>query len=343
MNNLLSYSGINTKIRAMEANFITIDEFYKISNLETVVDFIAYIKAHPGYRELFGRYDEHEINRSEAERILINALYLDYAKIYRFANEEQRKDLDFIFFRFEVNIIKTCIRFMNSEDTYDLSIFQPFFSRHSKLNVSALAASHSMDECISKLKGTEYYSLLVKLQNINHINSFDYEMQLDTYYFTKVWKLKDKHLSGDTLKSYTQTLGTQIDLLNIMWIYRLKANFDMNSTDILANIIPVNYRLSKEQLIKLANAATLDEFIVILKNCHYKTFSIAISDGTMESAYRSILNRSHKACKEKYPSSMAAVNYYLYLKNAEISRLTTALECIRYSLDSQNKLKFILA
>jgi V/A-type H+-transporting ATPase subunit C len=167
-------------------------------------------------------------------------------------------------------------------------------------------------------------------------------MQLDIYYFTRTWKLKDKMLSGVTRKSFTDRLGTEIDLLNIMWIYRSKAIYDMNTADILSYIIPINDKLPKDQLIKMANAATIDEFLSTLRLSHYKSFSLSIQDGTMESAYKSIVDRSYKRNREKYPSSMATVNHYLHQKDIEISRLTTALECIRYKLDPQNKLKYIL-
>lgn len=344
MNKLLSYSGINTKIRALESNLITIDDFYNISNLETVADFIAFLKKHPGYMEIFSRYDEHELHRGDAERIFVNGLYLDFTKIYRFANQEQRKNLEIIFFRYEVNILKACIRLIyNQEEAYDLSKFETFFQRHSNINVSLLAASHSMEEYINHLKGTRYHPLFVKLQNSNHATSFDYEMQLDIFYFKKTWKLKDKHLTSSNLKSFTDSIGTEIDLLNIMWIFRSKTSYDMNTTDILSYIIPINYKLPKEQLMKMVNSSTIEELFSIIRLTHYKSFVLFLQDGTMESAFRSIIDRRYKTNKNKYPASMATVNYYLYQKRTEIGRLTTALECIRYGLEPQDKLKYILA
>lgn len=344
MNSLLSYSGINTKVRAMESNLISTDEYNRIANLETIADFIAFLKNHPGYREIFNRYDEHELHRGDAERILINGLYLDYAKIFRFANEEQRKDLELLFFRYEINILKSCIRLVYNEedDEYDLSRFYDFFSKHSKINVAALAASQSMEEYINHLKGTEYYSILTKMQNMTNLTSFDYEMHLDIYYFKKTWKLKDKNLTSNSLKSFTHRLGTEIDLLNIMWIFRSKAIYDMSASDILSLIIPINYKLSKELLVKLANSGSIDEFLSILKGSYYRLIYNPLIEGSMESEYKRIISKVYKINVGKYPSSMATVNYYLYQKETEISRLTTALECIRYSLDPQDKLKYIL-
>lgn len=343
MNSALSYSGINTKVKAMTPKLINQDDLQKISNLETVADFIAYLKKHPGYTDLFQKYDEREIHRGEAERIFINGLYLDYTNIYRFANDEQRQDLELIFFRYEVNVLKACIRLIhNKESAYDLSLFHPFFTKHSQINVDTLSSSHSMDEYIQNLKSTEYYSILTKLSNKVGLTSFDYEMALDVYYFTKSWRLKDKNLKGNNKKAFTLRMGTEIDLLNIMWIYRSKKMYDMGTSDIFTYLIPVNYKLSISQLSRLVAALTLDEFMSILSSTRYKDFVFYLRNGTMEQEYLRIINKIYLYNMTRYPASMTVVNYYLFRKDREIGRLTSALECIRYGLDQKKKLDYIL-
>jgi V/A-type H+-transporting ATPase subunit C len=343
MNSSISYSGINTKVKAMSPKLISNDDYNKIVNLETVSDFIAYLKKHPGYHDLFQKYDEREIHRGEAERVFINGLYLDYTKIYRFANEEQRQDLELIFFRYEVNVLKACIRLIhNNASAYDLSLFHPFFTKHSSINVNNLSASRSMEEYIQNLKGTEYYPLLTKMSSKSGLSSFDYEMALDVYYFSKSWRLKDKILKGNNRKAFTLRIGTEIDLLNLMWIYRSKKMYDMGASDIFTYLIPVNYKLTKAQLARLVSAVTLDEFMNLITTTKYKHFATHLKDGTMERSYNKIINGIYLYNITIYPASMTTVNYYLYQKDMEIGRLTSALECIRYGLDYKQKQDYIL-
>ncbi len=343
MDSTLSYSGINTKVKAMHPKLISKDDYQKISNIDTVPDLIAFLKKHPGYTEFFKKYDEHEIHRGEAERVLINSLYMDYTKIYRFANDFQRLDLQLVFFRYEINVLKTCIRLIhNKENPYDLSVFQPFFSKHSQINVASLSSSRSMDEYIQNLKGTEYYALLSKLHSKPGLTSFDYEMTLDVYYFTKSWRLKDTVLSKNSRKAFSQRMGTEIDLLNIMWIYRSKKMYDMNAAQIFTYLIPVNYKLTPAQLARLVQAVTIDEFLNNLNGTRYKKFIEFLKNGTMEFEYNRIINKIYQTNIARYPASMSSVNYYLFLKDMEISRLTSALECIRYGLEQKKKLDYIL-
>lgn len=342
MNSTLSYSGINTKVKAMSTKLISKDDLLKISNIESVADFISYLKKHPGYHDLFQKYDEREIHRGEAERVFINGLYLDYTKIYRFANDEQRQDLELIFFRYEVNVLKACIRLIKThESAIDLSLFHPFFTKHSQIDVNKLSASRSMEEYINNLKGTEYYNMLTKMSQKPGLSSFDYEMALDVYYFTKSWRLKDKILKGYNRKAFTLRLGTEIDLLNIMWIYRSKKMYDMNAADIYTYLIPVNYKLTIAQLNRLIGAVTLDEYMNLVGTTKYKGFVQYLRNGTMEHEYARIINRIYLYNITRYPASMTVVNYFLFRKDKEIGLLTSALECIRYGLDQKKKQEYL--
>ncbi len=343
MNNLLSYSGIITKVKAMEANLISNNEYQTIANLESTADFIAFLKNHPGYNGIFNNYDEHGLHRGQAERVFINGLYLDFTKIYEFANLEQRKNLNLIFFRFEVNVIKACLQLVYHKTyEYDLNLFTAFFNRHSRINIIALAASHSVEEFINNLKDTEYYSLLNNLQNAKEVSSFDYEMQLDIYYFKRTWRLKNKLLCGDNLKAMTHSLGSEIDLLNILWIYRSKKFFSVHSSDSYAYVIPITYKLTKAKLMKLTEAASIDELMAVIKTTYYEKISSFLADGSFEITCQKLIAKIYKDNMSQYPNSMSPVNCYLFYKQNEIRRLTTALECIRYKLEPQDTLKYVL-
>lgn len=344
MYRLLDYSGIITKVKAMNSHFISKTDFERIANLESISDFIAYLKNHEGYHSIFQELDEHLLHRGQIESVFINALYSDYSSIYNFANMEQRNFLDLIFFRYEVNVLKDCMQLVYNKDSnkYDLSTFHTFFQKHSKININALAASQDMEEYVNNLKGTEYYSLFNYLQNRGNPTSFDYEMQLDIYYFKKMWKLKDKKLKGDNLKVLTHRLGSEIDILNIMWLYRSKRFFNIHSTDSYSYIIPIHYKLRKEQLMKLIEAPSIEEFITILNTTYYKKISDTLIDGTMEIYFQKIMMDIAEKNAARYSSSMAPVYAYLFKKQIEIKRLTTAVECIRYKLEPEDTLRYVL-
>ncbi|MFU0827742.1 MAG: V-type ATP synthase subunit C [Lachnoclostridium sp.] len=343
MGNLLTYSGIVTKIRAMQANLIHEEDYSAIAELESTADFFAFLKNHPGYQDIFESYDEHGLHRGEAEGVLIYSLYMVFKKIYEFAGIRQRKALDFTIFRFEVNLIKACLqKLYNPHREYDLSIFSDFFNRHSSLDVNALSASRTMDDFVHNLRNTEYYPLFKDLLSKEGTTPFDYQMQLDIYYFKKAWKLKE-NLNGEDYKAVCQSLGTEIDLLNIMWLYRSKKYFFARTSETFGYVIPVTYKLTKENLLKLTDAPSVEEFISVLKKTYYEKLCSSLSDGTIENACYKLLDKIYKTNSQKYPASICPVNYYLFQKQKELKRLTSALECIRYKLPSQDTLRYVLS
>ena len=174
------------------------------------------------------------------------------------------------------------------------------------------------------------------------LTTFDYNMALDVYYFTKSWRLKDKILEGNNKNAFTLRIGTEIDLLNIMWIYRSKKMYDMGAADIFTYLIPINFKLTKAQLARLVSTITLDEFINIVSTTRYKNFAAHLKDQTMEKEYSRIINDIYLYNITRYPASMTTVNYYLFRRDMEIGKLTSALECIRYGLDLKRKQDYIL-
>ena len=88
MGNLLAYSGIVTKVRAMQAKLLTDEDFQNIAAFHTVTEVAAYLKEHPGYRNVLADMDENRLHRGEIEKLLVQSLYSDYTRLYRNGSEK---------------------------------------------------------------------------------------------------------------------------------------------------------------------------------------------------------------------------------------------------------------
>lgn len=67
MGNLLKYSGIVTKIRAMEAKLLTPEQFADIANLRSVPDIADYLRKNTAYAEVLDTLTEDQIHRGNIE------------------------------------------------------------------------------------------------------------------------------------------------------------------------------------------------------------------------------------------------------------------------------------
>ena len=159
MGSLLSYSGLTTKIRAMQSRLLTDDQYRELAELKSVPQAVTYLKQQPAYEAILDSLSEEALHRGKIEQLLVNSIYRDFTKIYQFSNMEQRKFLNLYFGRYEVSIMKECLNkiFDHRDVNLDLSLFKPFFDKHSQLDINLLTASRSIEEFVSHLRGTSYY------------------------------------------------------------------------------------------------------------------------------------------------------------------------------------------
>lgn len=340
---LLSYSAIATKLRAMEKQLFTDNDYRQIASLESIPEFVEYLKRSKSYGAGFAGVDSDDLHRGQIEKLLSQDRYSDFARIYRFANVKQRKYMDLYFLRFEAAFLKSCFRmvFDNQPAHIELSGLKDFFAGHSDIDPDRLCTSSTLGELVENLKGSKYYAPLSRLSGIDRPTLFDYETQLDLFYFTTVWKNKDKCLKGRDLEIITRIYGTRIDMVNLQWIYRTKKYHKLPPGRIYSFILPFNYKLKRPQLTALVEAADAEEFTAVYKTTCYGEYDF--NDGvSLEDIHRHIQLELARTTARKDPYSIAAISSYLYKKEIEIRRLISALECIRYQLAPADSLGYIL-
>lgn len=343
MGSLLSYSGLSTKIRAMQSKLMSEQQYKEIAQLGSVIQIVAYLKKQPGFSDLWADLDENSLHRGDVEKLLVHTIHQNFTKLYRFANPEQRRFMALYFKRYEISVLKDCLRkvFDEGKAQLDLSLFQDFFDRHSKMDIEKLTSSSTVEELVNNLQGSEYYHPLKKLGTDYQPRIFDYGMALDQYYFANIWSVKEKLFKRRDLEEITKAYGNKFDMLNLQWIFRSKKYYHMDPADIYALLIPVHYRLSKNDIASLVEAPDEAEFRKILDTTYYKKRFPELSPENLEELYTLSLKTILETEARKYPHSVIMIYSYLYHKEHEVDRLTTAVECVRYGLSAAEILDYI--
>lgn len=268
---LLQYSGLITKIRAMEGRLLTQEDYEHILEFRDVHETIAYLREQKIYGKIYGGHDEIQ-HRGQVEALIYNSIREDYESICRFCNPGQ----------------KNALRLYEKQLQYESAV-----------------------------------------------------PELDISYFTEVWKKTGAFRKKQKL-ILQEIFGTQIDWLNIMWIYRAKRFFGQNEAEISAMLIPVHYKLKKTELQRMKEAGKIEEFIDILAETSYFKGKNALIKLQDEVSYHQVMQKMYRNLCRKYPASLAPVFSYLYHKEQEIQKLTMALEGIRYQVPEQDIRNLIL-
>ena len=340
MGDLLAYSGVSTKLRAMQSRLFTREQCLELAASKNVTEAVNYLRQHPAYHDAFARYEGEDLHREKIESILDQTVSIDFQKIYRFCGAKQRRFLDMYFQKYEVKVLKRCLSmiFDHRDVSIDLSYFEDFFSQHSKMDPERLAECKSVDMLLAAVADTRYASCIAKVKDRQGSSMWDYGVALNYEYFMNFWKQRKKYLKGDALDIITEAYGTKMELLNIQWIARGKKYFNMQPHQLRALTLPVGVHMSKKQLRALEEAPTMEEFEHVLSATYYGRHYPGFDVDHMEQMYVKIRKDIQHRNGRREPSSLAAVISYIFDKECEIDRLTSILECVRYGLDAQTVL-----
>ena len=328
----------------MQSKLISEEEMQEMLQFTRVSHAAAWLKRTPEYAKAWSDLDENSLHRGQLEKLLRASVFADFSRIYQFANSEQRKFLDLYSRRYEIRVLKEIMTNLfdhRDTDPVDVSPYREFFRRHSNLDLDRLTACRTMDEFINALKGNEFYVPLSGIQNHDTALLFDYGMALDLYYFSMIWNVRKKLFSGKDLRQITMAYGEKFDMLNLQFIFRSKQFFSMVPADIYALLIPMNYKLKKEEITAIVEASTYEESQQLFRKTYYGRKYEHLSAHNLEEFYNYMLRTTLEKESRKDPYSVAMLYSYMYHKEHEVNRLTIAIECIRYGVSADEAMQYI--
>lgn len=344
LRDVMRYSGIVTKVAAMRAKLLKPQDYEQLASMNTVTDIIEYLKQTKSYGKFITQMDESLYHRGNIEKVLIQSLYDDYTRLYRFADMQQKDFLKTFMKRYEVDLIRYCLRivFNHSNVPFDLNYKKPFFDKYSKIRIDQLVTAKNIDHLVDYLKNTEYYAPLSRIRQSGASTLADYELALDLYYFSMMWKERKGNWDKKDKEMLTKELGAKIDLLNLQWIYRAKKYYHMLAPDIYTLLIPIQHKLSNQEFKDLVEAPSVEEFKRRLNETYYgKKYEFG-EQVQIESIVNECVEHILTIAYRNHPYSLASIQQYLFLKEEEIYKITTALECIRYGLSQRETLRYLV-
>ena len=140
---------------------------------------------------------------------------------------------------------------------------------------------------------------------------------------------------SQTREILMEIYGTQIDWLNMLWIYRSKRFYHQTIEEVEKMIIPVSYKIKSSELKELIHAVDLAEVHHILSKLTYLKGKDSYHEMEDENFYHRSMQKMYQHIAGKYTMSIAPVLKYLHDREQETAWITTILEGIRYELPSK--------
>lgn len=340
---MTEYNSIVAKIHAMKRNLIKEDEYEALEKLQTVSGMVDYLKNHPTFAPYFANLNPASVGRNEVERRLYCAFNDDFARIYRFANLDIRRFMKLIATDFVILLIKKTMHaiYSDTRSDIDLSAFDEFFIKYSHIDPSKLQDLHSIPELIDALAGSPIYEQMKEIYAQHGEKSVYFETFLDNYFFQHLWSRKSLSTDPESRAYLRQFYGTLIDTLNLMTIYRSKKFYNLPDASIAAFVIPIQYRLTKDEINAMIHAEDLPSMLDIFNRTYYAFLTETLDKEPINAVCDRYLRKCQRKLGQKYPYSFAVVGSYFFYRQQEINTLVTITEGIRYQVGAKELHRYI--
>lgn len=336
----MNYNSVNTKIRAMKGLLLKHEDYENLISLGNVEQIVIKIREHNAYKNILESIPQNIIyERGLVEQNLTISTSIDFYKIYNFIlHYRTKKYLNIYNLQHDIKTLKVIMSSIYDERNIQVDENLLQFNKYSKLNIKSLASSNTIGEVIVNLEGTEFYDVLNTAYK-DTTNLFDLNMRLDLYYYIKLWKLQNKYLDKFNKKQVSKINGVEIDIQNILWIYRLIKYYKIKPEFIYTYLIPYHYKISNNEIKTMAQSNSVEELREnLLKTKYKKYFEV---EKSLEKVYKEIMKNTYKKSIGLNKNSLVVIINYFYLKKLEVNNLISLLEGVRYKLSPNEIIEYI--
>ena len=219
------YEALTTKVKAMYGKRLRYADFVRLSKLGSVSEIYADLRQHPVWGGAAARLtEEGKFGRARLEAALREQVREEYVRLTGFIPRKDRALMDFPVLRSELDGLLFTLTRLQAGRIKEVEPLPTRFILHSKTDESALQVCTDYDGLLDAAKESIYYDTLLSLRPADG-GLPDYtiaESMLFAVYYSHMMDVAKKRYDGDVRKMIQTRLGTQVDLLNIMHILRMK-------------------------------------------------------------------------------------------------------------------------
>ena len=344
MDNVTRFAAVNTKIKAMEKEFLKDEDYASLLGLESVAEVARYLKERTAYSEILAGIKIEDIHRGVLENLIKQSMVKNIDRITHYFTGAYKDFINTLYAKYEIGELKEVARAVyNGKDAADYRN-SAFIGKYSGIDTNKVFEAKGIRDIIFSLKGSEFYKFLIPLADGNITeNPFRFEMVLDMSYYNILQKKWSK-LSGKDMEILRHAQGIIADLLNIQWIYRGIKFYRLSPEELLNYTINIGFRLDFSLLKGLCYSKNLEEFNEIIKATNYSFMfkSDETTDIYMERRMERFIYYELKALVKSNSLSIISAFVYITFLDFEVRDIISIIETIRYKIPADQAQKYII-
>lgn len=336
---------ISTKVLAMRARKINDQDYQELINAKDLREVFQYLRDNTYYGEFLQGLDPEDLHRTEFEAHLNDLKVRETEKLMHYLSGEEKIFFQTFFVHLEVESLRILIRgIARNDDLESLRELIVYSQKISKVPFERLLQVKEWEEFKKLLVDTDYYRILEIYKDVRADQDLIMiEKNLDRYYYdllkNRLQKLNKKQ-NLDLIVAQRRN----IDLLNLIWIYRGKKFYDLSREELIAYSLRGGLELNEKRLMALVNAKDFLEMKELLVNSDYaflfnhtKTIDLFMERRRERYLYYMYLKLFGEA-----DSGLGRVVAYIRLLDFEIEDITSIIESKRYRMGQAETKNYLI-
>lgn len=338
------YEALTTKVKAMYGKRLRFADFVRMAKMGSVGEVYADLRQQPVWGPAINRLGgDFKVGRARLEASLREQIRKEYVRLIPYIPRRDMELMDFPVLRSELGGLLFTLTRLQAGRAGEMETLPDRFILHSKTDESALPRCTDYDGLLEATRGSIYYEPLLHLRPAEG-GLPDYtvtEARLFSVYYGHMLDVVKKRYEGDVRKTIQKGFGTQVDILNIMHILRLK-NFFPAADDYLSVLFPLSYKLRPEQIQAMCAAGSADEVLAVVAGTPYaREFRNASVAGLQQIYDESMFRLCRRQLMLGKPSIYSTVAF-LNLRMLEMKELITVIETVKYQAEYDDRFARVL-
>lgn len=324
------------KARAKYGKFLSDRDYASLTACQSVAEVMVYLKSHTHYASALAEVNDRDVHRGRLEQLLRQYLFDEFDSLCRYDSSISAGFSRYFVEKTEVDQIVRFLVLLNANAT-DKFIFQfpAFLSKHTEINVNALANARDYSEFLAALSSTSYYELLkvYKPDAKGRLPVSDMENALYAHILRHMMEIIRTKTKGSEQQELLTMFRTINDYSIFSRILRLKKYYHLPPDIIRANMLTEFSSLNPKIVDKMCEAESSGEVFRIMQStgCGRLIGKIGYkhaSDITPRVQYRLAKKNIHFS---NNPS--VVMISFMILSETELMNVISLIEGVRYQHD----------
>lgn len=328
------YEALATKAKAIYGRRISRQDLERIAGMRSVHEVLDQLRQLPGWSHAAEHLPQDALlTRATLETALRKQIRQEYLSLLAFVPQKDRKIMEFPILRAEMDEILAALRHLHASIYKEVEPLPPAFLSHTRVDVQALHRCTTFDGLVEATRGSIYHDALERLRSTDG-SLPDYgvtEALLSGVYYRHLQGIIRRRYDGDVRRILEKSVGSQVDMLNLMHILRMKRYFPQED-NYLPVLLPYHYKLKPQMIHAMCAAPTGEAVLELAQQTAYGRIFGRDCGEDLNHLYIATLYRASRHQLMMGKASIYSAVALMNLREFELKAVVSAVEAAKYQM-----------